>query len=90
MNNLFFDLPENLQDKITRMNPHPVAEMFNDAIENEYDKCNSNYLRTKKGKLWVKTLQCLNNYHTISKDVWHGKISWSFDLNYIKYNDDSE
>ena len=28
MNNLFYSLPEELQIKITRMNPHPLADLF--------------------------------------------------------------
>ena len=31
MNNLFYDLPENLQDKIIRMNPHPLTDIFSNG-----------------------------------------------------------
>ena len=36
MNNLFYSLPEELQMKITRMNPHPVADLFRVA-KNKFD-----------------------------------------------------
>ena len=43
MNNLFFDLPENLQMKIIRMNPHPLHKIVKDAFDEEIDFYNSHY-----------------------------------------------
>ena len=42
MNNLFYSLPEKLRIKITRMNPHPVADVFKWWIE-DYDSKGSYY-----------------------------------------------
>ena len=42
MNSLFYDLPEYLQDKIIRMNPHPIAELFKEAMH--YEK--TSYIHT--------------------------------------------
>ena len=42
MDKLFYNLPEELQDKIRRMNKHPVAELFYEAVNLEsyyYDRC---------------------------------------------------
>jgi len=33
MKNLFYDLPEHLQTKIIRMNPHPLRKIVNDAFK---------------------------------------------------------
>ena len=46
MNNLdklLQDLPDHLQDKITRMNPHPLHKIVNDAFNEEIDYYNSHY-----------------------------------------------
>ena len=34
MSNLFYDLPEDLQLKIIKFNPHPVVKLFDDFIQN--------------------------------------------------------
>ena len=38
MNNLFFNLPDELQIKITRMNPHPVADLFKQEMKTKLDE----------------------------------------------------
>ena len=56
MNNLFFDLPEHLQDKIIRMNPHPVVKLFDDFYAKyrlTVNKRNTT-INKKQRKLWSR------------------------------------
>ena len=42
MTNLFYDLPQDIQDKIMRMNPHPLVDMLNKFqkdVEYDLDDC---------------------------------------------------
>ena len=35
-NNLFFNLPIDLQDKIIKMNPHPLVSIFNEGYHQNF------------------------------------------------------
>ena len=49
MSNLFFDLPEELQIKIMKMNPHPAVEAFKDKLKYE-----EHYIY--RNKLWKRIM----------------------------------
>ena len=56
MNNLFYDLPEDLQLKIIKFNPHPVVKLFDDfysKFNNEVNKRITTITR-KQRKLWSR------------------------------------
>ena len=56
MNNLFYDLPEYLQDKIIRMNPHPLTDLFDDfylKYTTQVNKRNTPITK-KQRKLWSR------------------------------------
>ena len=69
---LFENLPEDLQDKIIRMNPHPLHKIVNDAFEKEieyyysyycsdgytyHDETNLYFKEYKNAKLWAMVMK---------------------------------
>ena len=71
MNNLFYDLPEDLQDRIMRMNPHPLHTIFHDALNEPLtiDLRNLNKIKTNITKAWSKMIRYSDpiigfNYYT--------------------------
>ena len=68
MDKLFYNLPEELQDKIRRMNKHPVAELFHEAINLEsyyYYRCGDH-----SNNIWYKILgvdECFTTDNYIDK-----------------------
>ena len=69
---LFDNLPERLQDKIIRMNPHPLHKIVNDAFEKEieyyysyyysdgysyHDETNIYFENYKNAKLWAMVME---------------------------------
>ena len=66
---LFDNLPENLQDKIIRMNPHPITDILKSQIKD-----------LKTGKIWNgrSSHRLLNNCgdtHSISLDMIHDLLN---------------
>ena len=72
MNNLFYNLPENLQDKIIRMNPHPLKEIFEKEMSYEVDCLN--YKGGCSNNLWYIVMSsnawynCFTNYSDDDSD----------------------
>ena len=72
MNNMFYNLPEDLQQKIIRMNPHPIAELFNEAINYEADSYN--HRGDYSNDIWRNVLRsnafynCFQNYSDSDDD----------------------
>ena len=71
MNNLFYDLPEDLQDSIMRMNPHPLHTIFHDALNAPLtiDLRNENKIKTNITNAWSKMIRYSDpiigyNYYT--------------------------
>ena len=68
MENLFFDLPENLQDKIIRMNPHPLTDLFDDfyfKYRSEVNKRNTSITK-KQRKLWSRVYYNERDYYSMT------------------------
>ena len=77
MENLFFDLPENLQDKIIRMNPHPVVKLFDDFYLNyrlQVNKRNT-AITKKQRKLWSRVYYNSEaNYYSMTPYILYNKL----------------
>ena len=87
-NNLFYNLPEHLQDKIIKMNPHPFVNIF----ENWYRNIRLKKLKKqRRNKLYKLVDENLRDYYTMTlsrlydryldclNDIW-----WEDDDNYDK------
>jgi len=72
MSNLFFDLPEELQIKIMRMNPHPAVEAFKDKLKYEEQYMIELYLKWAlwmyRNKLWKRIMD--NKKGRCGYDTW--------------------
>ena len=100
MKNLLYSLPEDLQEKIVKMNPHPLHKIFNDEIKNHY---NLRY-EYNTSKLWYKLFLCHSEYYCnyikicqCSNDCCNNSINCScrksikfnFDIERIRYTEES-
>jgi len=84
MSNLFFDLPEELQLKIMKMNPHPAVEAFKDKLKYE-----EHYIY--RNKLWKRNMD--NKKGRYGYDTWTPEyLMWahSLDLRQIEEDDDDD
>jgi hypothetical protein len=95
MSNLFFDLHEELQIKIMRMNPHPAVEAFKDKLKYEEHYMCELYLENAvwmyRNKLWKRIM--VNKKGSYGYDIWTPEyLMWShsLDLRQIEEDDDDE
>ena len=80
MKNLLYSLPEDLQEKIVKMNPNPIAELFNKKLRSQLICYNGNwgFRITEHPKLWNRV--CFNS------ESIEGN-GYCYTLDYVKYLD---
>ena len=76
-NNLFFNLPIEIQMKIVKMNPHPLVEIFKHGFVDEikhYNTYNRDskqwewYDNHKHSKMWSKPIDIYLGYHCFNSE----------------------
>ena len=78
MNNLFFNLPEDLQFKIITSNPHPIRKIFKDAYNKFQTK---SYTEIKEDKLWHRVYRNDFDKNSITVASMYEKYSMILEYN---------
>ena len=79
MNNLFYDLPENLQLEIIKMNPHPIADIYKQEMRKKWNEENTRLLNLYETRLHL--LETRNDNLELCRELKRNHLS-----NYEKQN----